>query len=112
MWGTLEYISGLPFEAYRRFEYEGEKILLHQVGGKCVGEMLDTYEPYCRLSIELDEQPPRGWFWLKDYSENSGLVQFLLDQRVIERHPTDSRMIGHGIVVSAARIRPRLFHEA
>lgn len=106
MWGTLEYISELPFEQYRSFEYDGEKIRLHQVGSKCTGEMANTYEPYCRLSVELDEDPPAGWFWLKDWSENQKLVEFLIEQRIIERHPTDSRLTGYNLVVTAARINP------
>lgn len=109
MWGLLEKISEMPFEAYRRFEYNGDNIRLHQVGGRCVGEIADTYEPYCRLSVELDEDPPAGWFWLKDWSENQGLVNFLIEKQILQRHPTESRLTGYNLVVTAARMNPYPF---
>lgn len=109
--GMLERLRDIPPEIYRTVEYEGDVIRLHQYIDKCTGEIVDTHEPYCRLSVELDEQAPHGWFWLKDWTENEKLVDFLIEKGALERHPTESRLIGHNLVATAARLRAKQLHE-
>lgn len=111
MIGMLDRLRDVPPEIFRNVEYEGESIRLHQYVDKCVGEIVSTHEPYCRLSIELDEQAPHGWFWLKDWTENEKFVGFLIEQGALERHPTESRLISNGLVVTAARLKAKAFHE-
>jgi hypothetical protein len=108
MWNTLEYISELPPEAFRTVEFNGDRIVLHQVGSKCIGEVAVTHEPYCRLNVELDVQPPRGWFWLKHWSENEPLVQALLDQGILELHESAMEPTGY-VVCRAAKLKPKTF---
>jgi len=110
--GMLERLRDIPPEIYRTVEYQGDKIRLHQYIDRCVGEIVGTLEPYCRLSVELDEQAPHGWFWLKDWSENHPFVSFLINEGALEMHPTESRLIGYALVVKAARLKARQFNEA
>jgi hypothetical protein len=110
--GMLDRLRDIPPEIYRTVEYEGESIRLHQYIDKCVGEISTTYEPYCRLSVELDERAPHGWFWLKDWTENKKFVGFLIERGVIERHPTESRLISNNLVATAARLKARTHNEA
>jgi len=109
--GMLDRLRDIPPEIYRTVEYEGDAIRLHQYIDKCVGEIVDTHEPYCRLSVELDERAPHGWFWLKDWTENEKLVGFLIEKGALERHPTESRSIGHNLVATAARLKAKQPHE-
>ena len=108
MWNTLEYISELPPEAFRTVEFNGDRIVLNQVGSNCTGEVAVTHEPYCRLSVELDVQPPRGWFWLKHWSENEPFVRALLDQGILELHESAMEPTGY-VVCRAAKLKPKTF---
>ncbi len=108
----LERMRDIPPEIFRTVEYEGQEIRLHQYINKCDGWDNKTLEPYCRLSVELDEQAPHGWFWLKDWSENHPLVSFLINEGALEMHPTESRLIGYALVIKAARLKARQFNEA
>jgi hypothetical protein len=111
--GMIERMRGIPPEIFRTVEYEGQQIRLHQYVDKCEGWDNNTLEPHCRLSVELDEQAPHGWFWLKDWTENEAFVGFLIEQGALERHPTELRFIGHllGVKVTAARLKAKVFHE-
>ena len=108
MWNVLEYISELPPETFRTVEFNGDRIVFHQFGSKCIGEVAVTHEPYCRLSVELDVQPPRGWFWLKHWGENESLVTFLLEQGILQLHETEMEPTGH-VVCQAAKLNPKTF---
>lgn len=54
----------------------------------CLSEHGKYLEPYCRVSINLDphvmEDVDQGEFVLKDYSENQGIKQALLERQLIE----------------------------
>jgi hypothetical protein len=106
--GMLDRLSELPPEIFRTVEYNGDMIRLHQWASKCSGEVAQTHEPYCRLSAELDESPPAGWFWLKHWSENEPFVAFLLQNDVIELHDTAERATGY-VVARAARLKVKIF---
>lgn len=111
MLGMLDRIAEIPPEIYRTFEYEGETIRLHQFEDNCVGEIANTNEPYCRLSVKMDNRAPRGWFWLKNWSENKKLVDFLIANNIIELHPTESQLTGYSLVANAARVKPKTIKE-
>jgi hypothetical protein len=109
--GMLERMRDIPPEIFRTVEYGGQEIRLHQYINKCDGWDNKTLEPYCRLSVELDEQAPHGWFWLKDWTENKEFVDFLIKQGVLERHPAASRTIANNILLTAARLKVKALHE-
>lgn len=115
MIGMLDRLSELPPEIFRTVEYNGDTVRLHQWAGRCSGEISQTHEPYCRLSVGLeatypvlDESPPAGWFWLKHWSENEAFVAFLLQNDVIELHDTAQRETGY-VVARAARLKVKIF---
>ena len=108
--GMLDRLSELPPEIFRTVEYNGNTVRLHQWVGKCSAEISQTNEPYCRLSAELDEGAPAGWFWLKHWSENEPFVAFLLQNDVIELHDTAERATGY-VVARAARLKAKIFAE-
>jgi hypothetical protein len=41
-------------------------------------------QPYCTLSTNLPELPAEGCFWLKDWSENTPVVEHMLKNKAIE----------------------------
>lgn len=104
--GMLDRLSELPPEIFRTVEYNGTNVRLHQWAGKCSGEVAQTHEPYCRLSAELDESPPAGWFWLKHWSENELFVAFLLQNNALELHDSAQRETGY-VVARAARLKAK-----
>lgn len=61
----------------------------YQTTGAMSVQMVDanTGEPYARLSVNLDAAAmtrlPEGAFFLKDWSENAGIADHLLDQHIL-----------------------------
>ena len=55
-------------------------------GTSVVGFVVETGEPFCTLSVWVPESPilPRGAFYAKHWSENQGLVEQLLKQKLLE----------------------------
>lgn len=102
----------MPPEYVVRFAYENTEIRVFQYGSTCVGEDAITHEPYCRLSMELDEAAPIGWFWLKDYSENRNLVLSMLGRNILQIDEQCVRVVHPGFTVKAARlVRKSLFDD-
>lgn len=49
----------------------------------------DNLEPFATATVNMpDEECPENEVWVKDWSENEGMTEFLKDAGVIERTPT------------------------
>ena len=74
----------------RTFQYVDDKsgdalIKIVQDGDACYAVEADTGQPYARISCVIEKQKPiEGWFWLKWWSENEGLVRQLVTRGVLQ----------------------------
>lgn len=90
-------------------ENEVQLFVAHYANGRTALELMcemeeEGYEkmlgPYMRASINFHNAPcAENEVYIKDYSENEGIAQYLVDWGVIE--PTPSGMAGSGHVVCA-----------
>lgn len=57
-------------------------------GSPCIG-LVDakTSEPWATCTVYLAERPSAGSIFIKDYSENEGMVDLLLENGVIQETP-------------------------
>lgn len=70
----------------------------YAVGGSDRIELWCEDGPYCVLSTNLPEYPlPEGEFWVKDWSENEAIADFMLRQGIIV--PIDRAVVQTGFVI-------------
>lgn len=97
------------------FKYK-EEVLHFKLGrygnGVLAVQILDADgSPYAVLSVNLEEKPLEGHFWLKAWSENAELARFLLEQGLIEM--TDKVWTNGRVVSNEAYLTPKgLMKEA
>ena len=72
------------------FEFQGRECVLelgrYQHGGRLALSVLEkqTREPWTEATVNIPEAPLRpGEVFIKDYSENEGLLQALYDARIV-----------------------------
>jgi hypothetical protein len=105
MIGILERIRdmGPQYEARVTVDYQGEKIEVFQFGNQCQAIVSETYEPFARLSVSIEQQPPKDSFWLKAWSENEHFVKELVESGVIELLE-ERQQVTQWVSVRAARV--------
>lgn len=54
------------------------------------------WEPFAVCTVNLpDEDCPEGEVWVKDWSENAGMTEFLIENSIIEQGPTCNAHSGY-----------------
>jgi hypothetical protein len=90
------------------FKYDNEVFhfkLAKYGNGVLAVQILDSFDaPYCTLSVNLEEKPSEGHFWLKAYSENAPIARFLLEQGLIKM--TDKFVTSGHVVINEAYLTP------
>lgn len=70
----------------------------------------NSHEPLMTITVNLDTPPPAGCLWIKDWSENEGIIEGLKDcEVIIGDAPEAYKPSGH-VVVGAWRINPDLYN--
>ena len=62
--------------------------------GSVAIQLIDDEGPVATATVALDVLPPKGCVWIKDYSENTGMADALIEAKVIEPTPVNSRQSG------------------
>lgn len=90
----------------RWISYRGERLRVEQSGNVCTVFDREGY-PYARLSCVLEDgkQPPEGTFWLRWWSENQHLAEWLADAGIL-RTQGQPIQISNWVATMAARIAP------
>jgi hypothetical protein len=71
------------------FEFNGEKLSMND-GKSYVGSGVKAVEitsdrmPYAMLSVNIDVKPQKGCFWMKTWSENAAISEFLAIEGYVE----------------------------
>jgi hypothetical protein len=69
-------------------EYDGQKLDLLETkyhnGNKAV--VLNDSEGYlfCTLSVNLESMPNQDCFWLKDWSENEEIAEYMVSKKIVK----------------------------
>lgn len=89
-------------------DFGGEKLSLQTekyVSGGMALALVGEEGPYATVSVNLPEPPAAGCFWLKNWSENEGVAQALLDQGFIEL--TGNEQATGFVTAPEARLTPK-----
>jgi len=88
------------------------KWLHYTRGGLALRLVADDGEPFATASVNLPDAPcPPDELYIKNYAENSGIVQALVDAGVIQPDPTFQVQSGH-VTVSRYPITSEGMNEA
>jgi len=95
-----------PTAVVRWISYRGERLKVEQIGSTCLIIDADGY-PYARLSCELEDgaKAPAGRFWLRWWSENQHLAEWLADAGIL-RTEGQPIQISNWVATMAAWIAP------
>jgi hypothetical protein len=98
-----------PTQVVRWIDYRGERLKVEQYGDTCTVFDGEGY-PYARLSKKMDDgkTPPEGFFWLRWWSENQHLAEWLCDLGILKTQG-EAIQITHWVTTLAARIEPEVF---
>jgi len=97
-----------PTQVVRWIDYRGERLKVEQYGDTCTVFDGEGY-PYARLSKRMDDgkTPPEGFFWLRWWSENQHLAEWLCDLGILKTQG-EAIQITHWVTTLAARIEPEV----
>jgi hypothetical protein len=97
-----------PTQVVRWIDYRGERLKVEQYGDTCTVFDGEGY-PYARLSKKMDDgkTPPEGFFWLRWWSENQHLAEWLCDLGILKTQG-EAIQITHWVTTLAARIEPEV----
>lgn len=75
--GGTKYVKEPMTVAITKYAHDGSMAVVTHIAA--------TGEPAMKASVCIPNHPPRdGCFWVKDYSENAGILQSLLDAGICE----------------------------
>lgn len=89
----MKITGPLPYQ-----QWQVDINLLHYDNGRFALQLVDheDSEPITTATVNLvDEDCPHDEVWVKDWSENEGITDWLAEHEVIEPQPTDNTQTGH-----------------
>lgn len=95
------------------FTYRGEVLTIvtstYETGGLAI-QIFAEDGPYATLSTNfpgVSERLPEGVFYLKDWSENAPIANFLIEERLIIPVPEHDPIVSGFIMAEAFRLAPQ-----
>lgn len=104
---TLPFMGSQPVTGIKLWAatYSNGRLALRLTAPMEEDENID--EPFATATVNLIEQDcPRGEIWVKDWSENEGMVEWLIENQVIEDGATASAPSGY-IVAHRYKLTPQ-----